>query len=368
MAESGRTRTRGDFCSVTGTNSPRDLTAPERLDAADAVLRSGVADGLWPGIVAAVGVRDSVRRGWVLGCAEQWAGGQRAMTADTVFDLASLTKVLATLPGVLLLVRSGQVGLDDPVADSVPGVDPRVTVRQLLTHTAGLPAHVDLSHRADSPAALVAAAAAQPLIGEPGAEVVYSDLGFILLGGLVAAVTGTELAESVTQSVFAPLGVALTYAPPPAWLPRIAATELVDGRPVLGRVHDENAAAAGGRVGHAGLFGTLEDVRGSLALWWPGGPLLPDDLRAEALRDQTAGRGGHRGLGWTARADGYDILSDGWGPAAVSHTGFTGTSVALDAASGRWAVLLTNAVHFGRGRPEVFAARRRFHEVLVAGA
>lgn len=335
------------------------------LDAAGAVLVAGVEQGLWPGLVAAVGDAGGEQRRWVLGSAERWSGGERPMTADTVFDLASLTKVLATLPSVLLLVQRGAVRLADPVADFVAGVDPRITVEQLLTHSGGLPPSVDLTQRARTADELVHAAATIEPVAEPGAAVAYSDVGFVLLGGVVAAASGVELARFAADEVLAPLGVAATYSPPGEWLARIAATELVDGRPVHGVVHDENAAAAGGRVGHAGLFGSLNDVVGCLPLWRPGGPLFGDALRAEALRDHTAGLGGHRGLGWTCRGDGYDILDDGWGPAAVSHTGFTGTSVALDPRTGRWAVLLTNAVHFGRGRPEVFAARRRFHAELA---
>lgn len=332
---------------------------------ADAVLRSGVADGLWPGIVAAVGVGPTVQRGWVLGYGENWAGGQRAMTPDTVFDLASLTKVLATMPGVLLLIQRGRLGLDDVAADFVPGVDERVRIRHLLTHTSGLPAHCDFAGRVRSPEQLAAAAAEQPLVQPPGTLVAYSDLGFVLLGAVVAAASGRPFAHYAQEEVFAPLGSGATFAPPASWLPRIAATELVDGRPVHGRVHDENAAAAGGPVGHAGLFGTLADVRACLTMWFPSGPLLDEALRRDAMRDHTAALGGHRGLGWTCRGDVHDILSTGWGADAVSHTGFTGTSIAFDPQTLRWAVLLTNAVHYGRGRTEVFAARRRFHAALV---
>jgi CubicO group peptidase (beta-lactamase class C family) len=332
------------------------------VEAGDAVLRSGVAAGLWPGIVAAVGSGDRIEQRWVLGWAENWAGGRRPMAGDTVFDLASLTKVVATTPGVLMLVRDGAIELDGAVCRWLPGVDPRITVRQLLTHTAGLPAHVDFTARVRTANELVRAAAAYAPVTEPGSEVVYSDLGFMMLGGLISTVTGRSLEQYVADELVGPLGVGLTYEPP---VERCAATELVDGRPVCGRVHDENAAAAGGRVGHAGLFGALTDVIGCLPVWRRGGPLLPDELRAEALRDATSGLGGHRSLGWTARGDVHDILSPGWGAAAVSHTGFTGTSIAFDPESERWAVLLTNAVHFGRGRPEVFAARRRFHAALV---
>jgi CubicO group peptidase (beta-lactamase class C family) len=335
------------------------------LAAADEVLHAGVTGRLWPGLVAAVGAADDVRRQWVLGAAENWAGGYRPMRADTVFDLASLTKVLATLPCVLLLVQHGELALDDPVARYLPAVDERIRIRHLLSHTSGLPAHRRFDDRVRSAAELERAAAAVRPARTPGTAVEYSDLGFILLGAVLHTVAGRPLADLAGRVVFAPLGSAATFAPPAAWLPRIAATEVVDGRAVIGRVHDENAAAAQGRTGHAGLFGTLDDVLREVPIWLPGGPLLRDDIRADALRDHTAGLGGHRGLGWTCRGDRHDILSDGWGPAAVSHTGFTGTSVALDPETGRWAVLLTNHVHFGRGRPEVFAARRRFHACLV---
>ncbi|MDQ2957315.1 MAG: beta-lactamase family protein, partial [Actinomycetota bacterium] len=248
----------------------------------------------------------------------------------------------------------------------VPGVDRRIRVRHLLCHNSGLPAHRDFHQHIHSAAELIAAAAAEPPERPPGTAVVYSDLGFILLGGIVEVVSGRSLPRFAAAEVFAPLGMNATYTPPESWLPRIAATELMAGRPVHGRVHDENAAAAGGGVGHAGVFASLEDLERAIALWLPGETLLDEHLRAAALRDHTPELDGHRGFGWTCRGDGYDILSDGWGPAAVSHTGFTGTSMALDPVTGRWAVVLTNAVHFGRGRPGVLAARRAFHAELAS--
>lgn len=341
------------------------------LDAADDVLRDGMAAGLWPGLVAAVGHGDVVQREWVLGAAEDWPGGHRPMTADTVFDVASLTKVLATLPSVLLLVQRGEISLDTPVAAHVPDVDERVQVRHLLTHTSGLPAHRALYESARSATELIAAAAAEPLEHPPGTAVAYSDLGFLLLGGVIKSLARCELPEFAAAEVFGPLGMAATFSPPADWLSRIAATEIVDGRPVHGTVHDENAAAARGQTGHAGLFASRDDVLRALPVWLPGGPLLTDPIRAAALRDQTAGlpgpgeQGGHRGLGWTCRGDVHDILSEGWGATAVSHTGFTGTSMAIDPVSGRWAVLMSNAVHYGRNRPEVLVARRRWHAALV---
>lgn len=326
------------------------------LDAAEALLRDGVTARHWPGAVAAVGVEDRTEREWVLGRAEDHGGVQREMCAATVFDLASLTKVLMTTPAVLLLVQRGLLDLDTRVAEHVPGLDGRVRVRHLLTHTSGLPAHRDFTGAGGN---LVGAAAATPLECAPGERVAYSDLGFILLGALVERVSRRRLDDFAHAELFIPTGSHATFAPNLD----AAATEVVDGRPVVGRVHDENAASADGPVGHAGLFGSLADVRACLALWQT--VVLDDAMRAEAMRDHTASTGGHRGLGWTCRGDGHDILSPGWGGRAVSHTGFTGTSVAIDPVTHRWAILLTNAVHYGRNRPDALAARRRWYAALV---
>jgi CubicO group peptidase (beta-lactamase class C family) len=324
--------------------------------AGEAVLRAGVAERLWPGAVAAVGTDGRTRAEWVLGHAEDHDRTQRPMRADTVFDLASLTKVLATAPAVLLLAQRGLLALDDRAAAYLPGLDERVRVGDLLTHTSGLPPHRDLSGAGSR---LVATVAATPLERAPGEAVAYSDLGFILLGAVVEQVCGQRLDAFVRDELYAPVGSHATFSPGPD----TAATEVVDGRAITGRVHDENAASATGAVGHAGLFGSLADVRVCLRIWQDA--VLDDALRREALRDHTAATGGHRGLGWTCRGDGHDILSAGWGGAAVSHTGFTGTSVALDPRTGRWAILLTNAVHYGRNRPGVLPARRRWHAAVV---
>ena len=280
------------------------------LEAAHALLTDRVTARVWPGAVAAVGHGDQLQAEWVAGWAEDGPGGRRPMTRDTVFDLASLTKVLATLPAVLQAVGRGEVGLDTPLAAYVAGVDPRPTVRHALTHTTGLPSHQRFT--VSGPAELVAAAAAVPLVDPPGTRVLYSDLGFVLLGGVVAAVTGRAFEAVVADDVMAPSGSSARFLPPAAWRERTAATEVVDGVTTLGVVHDENAAAGGGVAGHAGLFGTVDDVRTAVPIWLADGPLLEATLRAEALADQTPALDGHRGLGWTARGDAFDVLDDGW--------------------------------------------------------
>lgn len=341
--------------------------ADQRLASAGRELQRAVDDGTAPGVAAAAGVGGTATARWVLGAANTDPGDRRAMRPDTVFDLASLTKVTATLPCVLSLVVDGAVTLDAEANRYLPRFrHSGVTVRHLLTHSSGLPPDLAGQPPVAGRDQLLDAVCRIDLEAPPGARVRYSDIGFIVLGALVEELTGADLQTTARNRVFDPLHMAARFCPPPRWRGRCAATEYVDGSPVVGRVHDEIAGAAGGICGHAGLFATLDDMQ-AYATSWTGGPaILPFAVRADAVRCQTAGRGGARGLGWVCRGDQHDVLTPGWGPGAVCHTGFTGTSLAVDPHSGRWAILLTNAVHFGRGRTrEVRAMRERFHAALV---
>jgi CubicO group peptidase (beta-lactamase class C family) len=256
-----------------------------------------------------------------------------------------------------------------------------VTVRQLLLHTSGLPGVRRYYQELHDPGEILAAALAEPLAAPPGTVFCYSDVGFINLGELAAAVTGAGLDELVQDFVCGPLGMTATrYLPPAGWSGRIAATEIVDGVAKVGVVHDENAEILGGVAGHAGLFGTAADLARYAAAWAgnaeAGALSLAGDgqargrlwgMRAEALRCQTEGLGGRRGLGWGLRGDTYDNMGDGWPASGAGHTGFTGTCLSIDPSSGLWAVLLTNAVHFGRG-PEhsVVGLRKQVHAAVAA--
>jgi CubicO group peptidase (beta-lactamase class C family) len=357
--------------------------------AAGELIDRAVATGLVPGAVLAAGVRtaDLVLL-HVAGHAQRDAAATRPMTADTVFDLASLTKVVATLPVVLRLAGRGEIGLDQPVGRYLPrfagaggaGKD-TVTVRQLLLHTSGLPGVRRYYQHLHGREELLAAALAEPLAAPPGTVFAYSDVGFINLGELAAAVTGRGLDRLVQDAVCGPLGMTATrYLPPVDWSGRIAATEVVDGVAKVGVVHDENAEILGGVAGHAGLFGTAADLARYAAAWAGNagadglfldgsgrdrGPF--SGLRAEALCCQTGSLDCRRGLGWGLRGDRYDNMGDGWPDSGAGHTGFTGTSLSVDPRSGLWAVLLTNAVHFGRG-PEhsVVGLRKQVHAAVAA--
>jgi CubicO group peptidase (beta-lactamase class C family) len=348
------------------------------LQAARELVDAAVAEALVPGAVLAAGVAGRPVLLHVAGDAQRDSAARRPMTAGTIFDLASLTKVVATTPCVLRLVADGQLDLDHPVrrylpAFGGPGKD-AVTVRQLLTHTSGLPDHRPYYLTLTDAVQARAAVLAEPLVAAPGSGCRYSDLGFVVLGELAAAVSGCGLAELVQQVVCEPLGLARTmFRPPAALAGSIASTEPVNGVAKTGVVHDENAELLGGVAGHAGLFGTAADLSRYAAAWVrPGAGLaarwLPARVCAEAVRCQTDGMDGRRGLGWGLRHDRWDNMGDGWPESGAGHTGFTGTSLSVDPVSGLWTVLLTNAVHFGRNRPggSVVDLRKKVHAAIAA--
>jgi CubicO group peptidase (beta-lactamase class C family) len=343
---------------------------PDRLDRIGALLDEAVGGGGIPGAVAVAG-RGPVTLGrWVAGQADR--STERPMRADTVFDLASLTKVVATTAVTLALAGRGELGLGDPVAGYLPDAracrDGHVTIAQLLTHTSGLPEGRTFHRWCGSRAELLRDLDRTPLDEPPGSRVVYSDLGFMLLGEVVAVAAGEPLDAALRRLVTGPLGMTATGFRPNGPAERFAATECRgDGTAWTGTVHDENARLMGGVAGHAGLFASAADLA-RFAAWWVGADdvVVPASLRRAAVTCQTEGVGGRRGYGWACSGDGFDILGGRWPPGAVSHTGFTGTSLALDPASGLWVVLLTNAVHAGRDATAVKALRRAVHEAVTA--
>ena len=337
-----------------------------------------------PGEIVSEAVREGVVPGAVLAYGRGTDGPARVAAfgagvgPDTVYDLASLTKVTATLPCVLRLAEAGEVGLDDPVVKYLPGfgdgaAKDRVTLRHLLTHSSGLPAISEVYRLPGTAEERFAAVVAEPLESPVGTVVKYSDLGFIMLGRIVAEVTGKPLDEAFGELVAGPLGMTATGFRPVGGAADFAATEAnwfddpERQDPKSGVVHDENAESFGGVAGQAGLFGTASDLANYLRTGWlaDDSPILSAATRAEALRCQTEGLDGRRGLGWTLRGDSYDFMSDRWPLSGAGHTGFTGTSLAFDPVSGIWCVLLTNAVLYGRDN-RARQLRRSLHGAVAA--
>ncbi|RKN41859.1 serine hydrolase domain-containing protein [Streptomyces hoynatensis] len=291
------------------------------------------------------------------------------MRPDTVFDVASLSK-LFTAVVVVRLAERGLLDLDAPVSGYLPGF-PAVPVRSLLTHTSGLPAEIDLGPYPDH-AARLAAIAAQPPAYRPGTGYLYSDLGPITAAAVAERVTGRRLDALVAELVTGPLGLAdtgyrpLERPPGPAELARTAATERQPwtGRGMVhGTVHDENAYHLGGVAGHAGIFSTARDLAVLGQTMLNGGRygrvrLLGEEWASRMLTEQNAGLGpaASRGLGWQLNQPGYmDELAS---PTAFGHSGFTGTSLVADPATGVLLVLLTNRVHPTRDQGADGAYRR----------
>jgi serine-type D-Ala-D-Ala carboxypeptidase len=346
-------------------------------EAVRALLDRAVTHGVTPGAVVALvdgGGHPEVHH------AGRRRDGGGVVTPDTRYDLASLTKVVATLPSVLNLVAAGEIALDDTVGRFFSNAgwfqSPSLadtTVRSLLAHTAGLPAWRPLfAQLGDRRTAL--AAVLQSPVERPG-EVVYSDLGFMLLGAIVERVAHERLDAFARREVFEPLGMTATGFGPLTGVP-VAATEDCGWRDRVleGEVHDENAVVWDGVAGHAGLFGTAADVARYARAWLGAdGRLGPAEVLAEATREQARSPDGAlRGLGWAlAPVPGTVAAAEGFmgvGARGFGHTGFTGTSLWIDPHDGIAVVLLTNRVHPRRGSPAAIQRLRRDVHAAVRAA
>jgi CubicO group peptidase (beta-lactamase class C family) len=374
-------------------------------DALRAQIAGGIALGVFPGAVAAVAQGPRVLACEAFGDA-QVVPRRAPMTPETVFDLASLTKPVATATAVLQLWARGALDLDARVTAWLPrfaqGGKARATLRHLLTHTAGLPAwemlYLPGPRRASgvrarpcgSVVGAIARICATPAAAPPGTRVVYSDLGFVVLGRLVEQAGGERLDRYVRRRVLAPLGMRWTrFAPPPSWRARCAATEVGNAyerakaasqhlgrrfawrtRVIRGQVHDGNAWHVGrGVAGHAGLFGTAADLLRFGRAMLGGGALgrvriLPTATVAEATRNQTPGLGPQpRGLGWGLK--GWPFCGRRASDRAYGHTGFTGTSILVDPARDLVVVLLTNRVHPSADSDAILPFRPGFHDAVI---
>ncbi len=342
----------------------RPAAEPARFDAEtfDPIVLDGIRRGAFPGGALVVGRRDSVLFAKGYG-RFTWSSASAVATPDsTLYDLASLTKVLVTTTALMLLVERGAVRLEAPAATYLPEFNgagtAAITVRALLTHTSGLRATLPLRKAPDPAAALRLVLATTPVV-TPGSRVLYSDLNAILLGEIARRAAGEPLEAFAAREIFAPLGLAQTrFRPPPGLRPRIAPTGRWRGHPVAGTVNDPSAAALGGVAGHAGAFATAADVGRFAQLMLRDGVLAGGRrlLRAETVRlfttraPESAVGPGARALGWQAVPTDENVSSAGtlFGPRAYGHTGWTGTSIWMDPDRGVFVVLLTNRAYAPR--------------------
>lgn len=350
------------------------VTDVSLADTLRSILERGVRDSVFPGAVAMIGDRNGVIAEVAAGRID-WAADAPAAGARTVWDIASLTKVVGMTTAMMQLVEQERVALDAPVQRYLPewtGPDKhRVTVRHLLTHTGGLRPFRQLWKEVADSGAARQLLLSTPLDSEPGSRMVYSDIGAILAGMVIERVSGLPLDAYLERHVFGPLGMTDTrYLPPAEWRARIAPTEVDPwrGRLVHGEVHDENAHFLGGVSAHAGLFSSAADLARFARMMLNGGAL--DGVQvvdAHTIRDftraQNAARS-HRALGWET-PNGTNSAGRLLRRPAYGHTGFTGTSIWIDPTNDRFVILMTNRVNPTRANSRIGPVRTTIADISV---
>jgi CubicO group peptidase (beta-lactamase class C family) len=379
------------------TLTPSPAAVAEKLESAFRVSEQAVSDHVFPGGVLAVGDRNRLTAhpfGHFT-----YDAASRAVSPGTIFDVASLTKPVVTTTAIMMLMEQGQVDIDAPISRYLPewaeaivraespemrqqsaSPDPalrrKVTVRELLLHTSGLPAHRNYFFDAKNKAELLARVFAAPLISEPGAHIEYSDLGFILLGEIVTRITGEPLAEYATHRILNPLKMARSmFNPPPGLRDEIPPTEndtTFRHRQLQGEVNDANAFAMGGGAGHAGLFSTAGDLAAVAQMILNGGIYGHHRLLQRATIQKFTSR---VMIGESSRALGWDVptrpSSSGqyFSSESFGHTGYTGASLWIDPVRHVFVILLTNRVYPSAGgnaeSKRMSATRAAIHDAVM---
>lgn len=338
----------------------------------DSVIKAGIADHATPGATLAV-----VRRGKILALKgyghTDWAPGAPAATDSTMYDMASLTKVVATTTAAMILEEEGKLDINRTVASYLPEYDVpdkrMITLRMLLTHASGIKSNFPLWKDAKGREQYFKGMIAFPLVREPGSAVEYTDWNMVLMQFVIERITGQTLDQFVQARVFGPLGMRDTqYLPPESLKPRIAPTETEDfrGGQVWGVVHDETAWALGGVSGNAGLFSSARDLAVFVQMLLNGGSY--GDVKI--LKPSTVARWTARQRPDASRALGWDTPSPQssagrfFSLRSFGHTGFTGTSIWADPEKELFVVLLTNRVNPTRDNQKIGPLRRAVADVV----
>lgn len=363
----------------------------DRLAFIDAAVGESIGKNETPGAVVLVARRGGVVWRKAYG-ARSLVPARETMTADTIFDVASLTKVVATATSVMILVERGKLRLSDPVSRHIPELKgegrERVTIEHLLTHRSGYAPDFDLREQWAGHEEMLARLYREPLRNAPGARFTYSDIGMIALGEVVHRVSGEPLDRFAQKNIFEPLKMRDTSFNPRAELrSRIAPTETVRGmrsylggtgaegpegeRMLRGEVHDPTSNRMGGVAGHAGLFSTADDLAVFCQMILNGGEykgariLSPLGVAEMTRPRQVTEEGGARGLGWDVNTNFSSNRGDLFPVGSFGHTGFTGTSIWLDPATETFVVFLSNRVH-PEGKGDVSPLRARVASIAAA--
>ena len=369
--------------AVTGSGLPAQEVSPRNgaataipgagFAAVDQIMNSAVAHGTIPGGVVLVGHDGQVvyRKAFGMRSLEP---RKESMTVDTIFDVASMTKCIATATSAMTLVQEGKLRLNDPVAAYLPEFakngKENITIRQLLTHFSGLQEDLDLKTAwKGRDAAYRLAMDTQPIF-PPGTRFLYSDINFETLGFVVEKVSGLSLDEYAENNIFKPLAMNTTrFLPPPQWRPRIAPTEYDENHQMLrGTVHDPTARRMGGVAGHAGLFSTADDLAKFAQDMLTGFQVL-SALTVEKMStpQQPPTAAVLRGLGWDIDSPFSSNRGEFFPVGSFGHTGFTGTSIWIDPVTHSYVIVLTNAVHPRGDNSKVVSLRSRIASAVAQG-
>src|SRR5438874_3591726 len=336
--------------SALSAAAAKPARAPNRLAVVDSIVQEAIHAGQIPGAVVLVWHNGQVLYRKAFGY-RTLEPRRELMTVDTVFDLASLTKVVATTTAVMQLVEKGEVRLNDPVAKYIPEFAQNgkedITVRGLLTHYSGLEPDLDLTHPWQGRDTAFSMAFAEKPVNPPGSRFVYSDINFITLGALVERVSKVELDKYCAQNIFTPLKMARTrFLPPATWVPKIAPTEYDEqNRMLRGVVHDPSARRMGGVAGQAGLFSTADDLSKFCQALLNGKLLSPLTVKKMSTPQQPPNATDVRGLGWDIDTPFSSNRGELLPVGSFGHTGFTGTSVWIDPTTQTYIIILANGVH-----------------------
>jgi uncharacterized protein YbbC (DUF1343 family)/CubicO group peptidase (beta-lactamase class C family) len=342
----------------------------------DLQINDAIRTGLIPGAVVLVGRNDQVLYRKAYG-SRSILPRREAMTVDTIFDIASLTKVVATTPCIMKLFEAGKLRLDDPVTNYLPefqGGKSDITVRLLMTHFSGLPPDVELVPKWSGYQTGIELAVRTNPVAPPGAEFIYSDINFILLGEIVHRLSGKMLPEFAHEQIFLPLGMNETEFQPPARLrPRIAPTEINKdtGQPMRGIVDDPTSRYMGGVAGHAGLFSTADDLAKyaemMLGLGQRQGVHLFQPMIVQKFTEPAspADQPMIRALGWDMDTRFSSNRGELYPVGSYGHTGYTGTEMWLDPTSKSFVILLTNSGH-PNGPKSINSLRSRVSTIVAA--
>ncbi len=365
--------------------SAQGAVDPARFAKIDAVINADIQDKKLPGAVVVVGQGDAIHYRKVYGN-RALLPAVEPMTMDTVFDMASLTKVVATTSAVMMLVEDGRIRLNDPVAQFIPEFakygKSRVTIRHLLTHMSGLRPDVDLADPWVGHDAAIQLANEEVLMAPPGQRFVYSDIGFFLLADIVSRVTGQKFETFVAEQLFKPLGMTDTgFLPAPELRERIAPTEVCtpygwpcagpDAQMLRGTVHDPTARRMGGVAGHAGLFSTASDMTRFARMLLRGGELdgvrvmSPLTVARMTSPSTPEGEANVRGLGWDMDSSFSSNRGELLPLGSFGHTGFTGTSIWVDPTTKAFVIFLSSRLH-PEGKGDVTPTRARVATIAAS--